>query len=226
MHRVHPKMFRSRFVRSAGKLSSDHVDQLVQIGLDIEAIGAAAGFGGAALLKKRPRVHQQLVRKVASRHGLDPNLLFAVMRVESTYQDQIVSYAGAVGLLQIMPRTGRHIAQARGHQHFSTTDLLDPATNLDYGAWYLKTLIERFDGRLPLAVAAYNGGPHNVRKWLSEHSPRMPLDVFVEHIPFTQTHRYVRRVLSHYRAYRAQVGLDMIPLEMKLPRSEVDKIAF
>ncbi len=160
------------------------------------------------------------------RHGLDPNLLFAIMRVESVYQKDIVSYAGAIGLCQIMPRTGQLIAAARGKDDYTAADLLDPETNLDFAAWYLRSLIERFDGHVPLAIASYNGGPHNVRRWLEDHAREMPLDAFLEHIPFDQTHRYVRRVLTHYRAYRAQQGLPMIALSTTLPAPGIDPVAF
>ncbi len=184
------------------------------------------GFGGWARVAARPRAYEGLVREVAAAHGLDPNLLLAVMRVESVYQRQIVSYAGAVGLMQIMPRTGRLIANALGRDDFTTADLLDARTNLDFAAWYLASLIDRFDGRLPLAIASYNGGPHNVRRWLRDHAATMPLDAFLERIPFEQTHRYVRRVLGHYAAYREQENLPMERLSTAIPDLGPDPIGF
>ncbi len=188
--------------------------------------GTAAGFGGWSRVKARPRAYSKLVTRVAEQNGIDPNLLFAVMRVESVYQRRIVSHAGAVGLMQIMPRTGRLIADQLGYHDFTAADLLDPETNLTFAAWYLASLIERFDGRLPLAVASYNGGPHNVRRWLSMHGEDMPLDAFLEQIPFRETHRYVRRVTTHYQAYRAQIGLGMEQFPTRLPHPSVDEIAF
>jgi soluble lytic murein transglycosylase len=148
------------------------------------------------------------------------------MRVESIYHRRIVSYAGAVGLMQIMPHTGSRIAQKLGVRDFEVTDLLDPKTNVEFSAWYLSSLISRFDGRLPLAIASYNGGPHNVRLWLQDNPPDMPLDAFLERIPFTQTHRYVRRVLTHYAAYRAQMQLPMTRLDVELPKPKPDDLAF
>jgi soluble lytic murein transglycosylase-like protein len=173
-----------------------------------------------------PRAYAQFVEAAAVRHGIDPNLLFAVMRVESIYNPRIVSYAGAIGLLQIMPRTGRLIAHSMGREDFTVDELLDPETNVELAAWYLSSLIERFDGRLPLAIAAYNGGPHNVRRWLADHSPTLPVDALMEHIPFEQTYRYVRRVLSHYAAYRADAGLPPATLELEQPVLEPDVTAF
>jgi soluble lytic murein transglycosylase len=188
--------------------------------------GTAVGFSGWSRVAARPRAYEPLVREIARRHSLDPNLLLAVMRVESVYQRRIVSYAGAVGLMQIMPRTGRLIADSVGRDDFTTADLLDPETNLDFAAWYLSSLIERFDGRLPLAIASYNGGPHNVRRWMRDHHEHMALDAFLEEIPFDQTHRYVRRVLTHYAAYRQQENLPMERLTLSLPEPQPDAIAF
>jgi soluble lytic murein transglycosylase len=208
------------------RLDRESIDVLVDITSALGDEGTAVGLAGWARVRARPRAYEAIVQRAARRHGLDPNLLLAVMRVESVYEKRIVSYAGAVGLMQIMPRTGRLIANELGRSDFTTADLLDPETNLDFAAWYLASLIERFDGRLPLAIASYNGGPHNVRLWLRAHGDRVPIDAFVEHIPFDQTHRYVRRVLSHYAAYRAQQGLPMERLHLEQPQIEPDTVSF
>lgn len=213
--------------RAARRALPDSVRaELVDVAEKLDAFGAATGFGGLSAINARPRAHAALVEAAAAHHGLDPNLLFAIMRVESVYQAEIVSYAGAIGLCQIMPRTGRLIARARGIEDFTIDQLLDPGTNLDFAAWYLRSLVDRFDGRLPLAIASYNGGPHNVRRWLGDHPSAMPVDAFLEQIPFTQTHRYVRRVLTHYAAYRAQVGLPPAELSNVLPGAEPDSTGF
>lgn len=182
--------------------------------------------GSFAVAGPRPRAYRELVEAAAARHGVEPELLWAVMRVESIYNPRIISYAGAIGLMQIMPRTGALIASEQGREGYTTDALLDPATNIDMAAWYLASLIERFDGRVPLAIASYNGGPHNVRRWLRDYSPDMPLDAFLETIPFEQTHRYVRRVLTHYEAYLAQEREVVSPLDTRLPPMEPDSVAF
>jgi soluble lytic murein transglycosylase len=174
----------------------------------------------------RPRAYSHEVERAAKKYGVDPNLLFAVMRVESVYYREIVSFAGAVGLMQIMPHTGMRIARALGNTDFNPRELLEPSTNIEFAGWYLASLISRFDGRIPLAIAAYNGGPHNVRLWMKAHPKDMPLDAFLERIPFRETHRYVRRVLSHYSAYRAQQNLAMLNLADTLPRQRPDTVAF
>jgi soluble lytic murein transglycosylase len=187
--------------------------------------GIGLRFGNYRL-NEHPRAYAELVERAARKHGVDPNLLFAVMRVESIYNRRIISTAGAIGLMQIMPHTGRRIATKLGVSSFEPSDLLDPALNVDFSAWYLASLLKRFDGRLPLAIASYNGGPHNVRLWMRDSPKDMPLDAFLERIPFSQTHRYVRRVLTHYAAYRAQQNLPMTRLSVELPRVQPDEIAF
>ncbi|MGB0680582.1 MAG: lytic transglycosylase domain-containing protein, partial [Polyangiales bacterium] len=212
--------------RARRALSEADVRLLAKAARRLGDMGTAVGFAGQAWLRQRPRAYRAQVHQAAQAHGLDPNLLFAVMRVESIYHRRIVSYAGAVGLMQIMPGTGRRIAQQLEMRDFNTAALLEPHTNLRFAAWYLASLLERFDGRLPLAIASYNGGPHNVRQWMQNQSPDMPLDAFLERIPFTQTHRYVRRVLTHYAAYRAQEGLAVPELHLKLPAIKPDDVAF
>jgi soluble lytic murein transglycosylase len=212
--------------RARRELAGADLRVLADVAEAVGDVGLSIRFGGRTRASDRPRAYEALVSDAAARHALDPNLLLAVMRVESVYDPEIVSYAGAVGLLQIMPRTGRLIANRLGLTDFRTDDLLDPATNIELAAWYLASLLERFDGRLPLAIAAYNGGPHNVRRWMEEHGPRMPLDAFLERIPFDQTFRYVRRVLSHYAAYRAQQGLPLPELHTTLPPRATDGVAF
>jgi soluble lytic murein transglycosylase len=128
--------------------------------------------------------------------------------------------------MQIMPRTGRLIADKLGQHQVTTTDLLDPSTNLEFSAWYLRSLLERMDGRLPLAIAGYNGGPHNVRKWIRSYGVHVPLDAFLERIPFTETRRYVRRVLGYYTSYKAQRGEQVDLMAVTLPGERTTEVAF
>ncbi|MGB5694053.1 MAG: lytic transglycosylase domain-containing protein, partial [Polyangiales bacterium] len=214
-------------VRSARlELSDEDRARLSAVAAALGDMGTAGGFAGPGFIETRPRAYEWLVVPAANRYGLDPNLLLAVMQVESVYQKHIVSYAGAVGLMQIMPRTGQLIAQALGRDDFSPADLLDPSLNLEFAAWYLTSLIRRFDGSIPLAIAAYNGGPHNVRRWIQESAEDTPVDVLLEKIPFTQTHRYVRKVLVNYEAYRKQRELPMPELSVRLPAPRIDPLAF
>ena len=220
-HRVSGSTWRARRT-----FPSEARHDLARVGAALGDHGLAIRLGGFDVAGPRPRAYEAIVEAAAARHGVEPELLFAVMRVESVYNPRIISYAGAIGLMQIMPRTGRLIAGAMGDDSFTTDRLLEPAVNIDMAAWYLASLIERFDGRLPLAIASYNGGPHNVRRWMHQYSAHMPLDAFLERIEFDQTHRYVRRVLTHYEAYRAQRGLPPSSLEVTLPELGPDTVAF
>jgi soluble lytic murein transglycosylase len=187
---------------------------------------AGIGFRLSRSGSFQPRAYSDEVNSAAAKFGLDPNLLFAVMRVESVFNRRILSNAGAVGLMQIMPHTGQRIAYRMGLEDFEPTQLLAPRRNLEFSAWYLSSLLRRFEGRLPLAIAAYNGGPHNVRLWLRNNRPEMPMDAFIERIPFKETNNYVRRVLSFYAVYRGQQNLPMTQLMVALPRLEPDPLAF
>jgi beta-lactamase regulating signal transducer with metallopeptidase domain len=112
------------------------------------------------------------VDKAAARHGIDPELLALVVLMESRGNPQAVSSMGARGLVQLLPGTARRIAEARGLPEPTLTDLDDPATNLDLGAWFLARQLEAFaqpdpERTVEHALAAYNGGPNTVRAWLS-----------------------------------------------------------
>lgn len=207
-------------------LLADVRTELAQVASDLGDHGTATSFGGPGWAESHPQPYADEVARVARKYGLDPDLLFAVMRVESVYQRRIISHAGAIGLMQIMPRTGRLIADKLGQYHKTTTDLLDPRTNLEFSAWYLRSLIERMDGRLPLAIAGYNGGPHNVRKWIRNYGQHVPLDAFLERIPFRETRRYVRRVLGYYARYKAERGEKVDLMAVTLPGEQRSEIAF
>lgn len=122
-----------------------------------------------------------MIRAASSRHGVDSLLLAAVIQVESSFDPRAVSHRGAVGLMQVLPATAG----------LSADDLADPAANIDRGAFYLHRLLERFGGDLELALAAYNAGPTNVRRYGG-----VP--------PFSETQAYVEKVLrvyvEHHRA--------------------------
>lgn len=201
-------------------------ETLAQAAYAIGDVGTAVELGGTRFAEQTPEAYASEVARVARKYGLDPDLLFAVMRVESVFQRRIISHAGAIGLMQIMPRTGRLIADKLGLQDTSAVDLLDPRFNLELSGWYLSSLIERMDGRLPLAIASYNGGPHNVRRWIDQYGQHVPLDAFLERIPFTETKRYVRRVLGYYGKYKAARGQSMDLIALSLPNDKPNGVSF
>jgi len=152
------------------------------------------------------------VWRAAWEYDVDPLLMLAVMRVESRYRHDAVSRAGALGLVQIMPATGHRVAALLGESDFRVDRLLEPGLNIRLGTFYLGELIRRFgDRQFALAVGSYNGGPHNIGRWLSEKAG-VPFEEFVEEIQFRETRAYTRRVLEYYAIYCELYGDGAWPL--------------
>ncbi|MFO0678928.1 MAG: transglycosylase SLT domain-containing protein, partial [Polyangiaceae bacterium] len=145
------------------------------------------------------------------------SLLYAVMRQESSYDPQAVSPAKAYGLMQVIRETAKEVEEDL-HVADPAPPLEDPAHSIRLGARYLKKMLDRFDGRVPLAVAAYNAGPDAIDRWLGR-APGMELDVFVERIPFAETRGYVARVVGNYARYSFAAGgpSAVRPLTLTLP---------
>ncbi|MGM0575480.1 MAG: transglycosylase SLT domain-containing protein [Myxococcota bacterium] len=137
----------------------------------------------------------------SSLHRVPAYLLYGVMTVESTFHAHAVSVSHAYGALQMIPRTGRRVAEELGFEEFTPEVLLRPEVSIYMGSYYLGRLLDRFRGQEPLAAAAYNAGPHRVAAWLDAH-PDRPMDVFIEEIPFRQARGYARKVLRYTARYR------------------------
>jgi soluble lytic murein transglycosylase len=141
------------------------------------------------------------VRELAFRGGgVDPALIYSVMREESGYRPTALSVAGARGLLQLMPDTAARVARQAGLPEPSPESLFEPRVNLDLGSRYLAQLLTRFDGRISAAVASYNAGPEAVSRWVEGST--LADDEWVEAIPYDQTRAYTKRVLRSLNAYR------------------------
>ncbi|NOY25250.1 MAG: lytic transglycosylase domain-containing protein [Oligoflexia bacterium] len=156
-----------------------------------------------------PVVHLPELWRHGQAYDVDPFLVMAIMRQESRYQDTVLSHAGAIGLLQVMPRTGAKVAALLGQGQYSPAALEIPATNLRYGTYYLSLLLQRFGGSFPLAVASYNGGPHNISRWLRPWLARpegIGMDALVEQIEYDESRDYVKKVSSNYDAYTRLYG--------------------
>lgn len=150
-----------------------------------------------------PLAHDRLVWGESRKADIDPYLVLGLMRQESTYNAIAVSRVGARGAMQIMPRTGHLLADLAHDTEYTARDLEDPTIAVGYGISYLGLLMKRFEGAYPLAIASYNGGPHNMSYWLEGTGSEMPMDAFVEHIPFRETRDYVKKVSSGYARYLA-----------------------
>lgn len=146
-----------------------------------------------------PRPYEADVERASKEHKTPKALIYAVMRQESAFRPAVVSPAGAVGLMQLMPETARQIGKHLGRPDPSLALRL-PSENISYGAYYLSHLLDHFSGNLVFAVAAYNAGPNAVKSWLTTKK-KPPLDIFAAQIPFEETRNYVYRVLANFARY-------------------------
>ena len=146
-----------------------------------------------------PLRHEDIIRQQAAEKNLDPALIAAVIYQESKFRDR-TSSAGAKGLMQLLPGTAEFIAHKSGGTRFELQDLGTPQINISYGSWYLRYLIERYNGNQTLAVAAYNAGEDNVDKWVDGAGGADKFDA-ARDIPFPETRAYVQGVLSKRKAY-------------------------
>lgn len=153
-----------------------------------------------------PLAYADSFNTTATELSLSPHLLFAVARQESAFMHDVRSSAGAMGLMQLMPATARETATRAG-MSITNQDLLTPAINIALGSRYLAQLLRDFDGNRILAAAAYNAGPNRVRQWLRQTSDApVPLDIWIETIPFAETRSYVQNVLTYSVIYGYRMG--------------------
>src|SRR5690606_10408122 len=139
----------------------------------------------------------------ARAHGLDPAWVYGLIRQESRFTPVARSAAGARGLMQIMAATGRWIARRRGIGPFRPASLEDPGTNLDFGTWYMRHVLDRLDGSILLASAGYNAGPGRPARWRGLVGRPVDGALFAELIPFNETRNYVQNVIANTAAYAA-----------------------
>ncbi len=142
-----------------------------------------------------------LVQEVAATYSIDPFLILAVMREESNFSPTAVSSSGARGLMQLLPSTAKWILESKLNQPFHEDDLDDPEVNISLGAWYLRHLLEQFDFDLAKAVAAYNGGPGNLERWMTAAAVTTPADLPAV-LASSETREYLTKVLNSWLAYR------------------------
>jgi soluble lytic murein transglycosylase len=161
-------------------------------------------FGDEVRELTLPLRHDDIIRQQARDKGLDPALIAAVIYEESRFRDQ-TSHAGARGLMQITPETARFIARDSGGTEFVEGDLATPQINIAYGSYFLRYLLDRYDGDRELAIAAYNAGETNVNKWVVGAGG----DFKVDEIPFPETRAYVENVLERREDYADHYADDL-----------------
>lgn len=201
---------RREWYAAVQRMGTDEQAQVAQFAHDLgwhgRAIITVAGTPYLDALDLRfPLAYQDEITKQATSAELDPAWLFAVVRQESAFMPDARSPAGALGLMQIMPQTGKTIARSLNARLRTSNQLLEPATSIRFGSHYLRSLLDKFSGHPALASAAYNAGPRRVERWVSA-SEVVPGDVWVDTVPFTETREYVRRVFAYTVIYERRLG--------------------
>lgn len=184
-----------------------------QVGVRIGKVGVAAG----APLHQVAYPTADFPRLTPA-PAVEQALLLALTRQESEFAWQAASHAGARGLMQVMPATGKMLARRAGVAYSLRRLGEDPEYNASLGALYLGGLIEDFGGSYVLAIAAYNAGPGRVREWIDRFGDPRDSDVdvvdWIEEIPFNETRNYVQRVLENLQVYRARLAAEAAPLRL------------
>jgi peptidoglycan lytic transglycosylase len=171
-----------------------------------------------------PQGYKDIVASYAKKYGVDEYLVYSVIREESRFQKDVVSPADAVGLMQLIPPTAKIVANEIGIPGFTTEMLTIPRVNIEMGIYYLKQVLDKFNGDVELALASYNAGPNRAADWKVDFYG-LDKDEFVEEIPFRETRNYIRRILRSYGAYKAIYGssASATPGTTTVPRSAETK---
>jgi soluble lytic murein transglycosylase len=152
-----------------------------------------------------PKAYWTDLRKYSELNGLDPYLVASLIRQESEFNAAALSRANAVGLMQLLPKTGKNVAKQVKLRGYSAPQLFTPAVNLELGTRYFKDMVDKYNGQFEYALAAYNAGTDRVGDWLGQGHYRDPQE-FVESIPFTETREYVQAILRNASVYRQLYG--------------------
>jgi soluble lytic murein transglycosylase len=152
-----------------------------------------------------PRPYWSDLKKYSLANGLDPYLVASLIRQESEFNPLAVSRANAVGLMQLLPKTGKVVARSEGIKHYSPSQLFTPAVNLQLGTHYFRGMVNQFGGSFEHALAAYNAGSDRVDEWMGQ-GPYRDSPEFVESIPFTETREYVQAIIRNANVYRQLYG--------------------
>jgi len=163
-----------------------------------------------------PAPWRDLFSAAARDNGVEEAMLLGIARQESRFTPQIVSSAGAVGLMQLMPATAKWVAKQSGRADYRPSRINDLDVNTQFGAYYFKYWLDRLDGSMALAAAAYNAGPGRAQAW----RPAASLDgaVWVETIPFNETRDYVKKVLANSVVYARAMGDPAVDVTLRLGR--------
>ncbi|MEO5703231.1 MAG: transglycosylase SLT domain-containing protein [Gammaproteobacteria bacterium] len=163
-----------------------------------------------------PTLFRSQVLTSAKQNELDPAWVYGVIRQESAFSPDARSSAGAMGLMQLMPATGKSTAKLIKSPLRDISELLNVDKNIQLGAAYLRQVLNTNNGHEMLATASYNAGPSRVRQWLPIYD-KMPADVWVENVPFTETRNYIQQVMAFTTIFSHQLGRDIVSLSKRMP---------
>lgn len=161
-----------------------------------------------------PLAHQPKIMNEAKKNAIDPAWVFALTRQESLFIPYAQSPVGAMGLMQLMPRTAQEVARNLKKHYSTKQDLANPNLNIELGTAYLKNLHGFMQNNPVLATASYNAGPGRIKQWLPTKS--MPADIWIENIPYEETRDYVQNIITYTGIYRSILG-KAVDLENMLP---------
>ena len=180
------------------------------------AIAVASANGLMDDLEIRyPLAFQDLIVRKSKQKKIDATWAFGIARSESLFMPDVVSKAGALGLMQVMPATGKNVAKRNKVPYSNWRSLLNPNTNVTLGTTYLRDMRARFSDNSVLASAAYNAGPHRVQRWLPKEETEA--DIWVDMIPFKETQGYVKRVMAAQIIFHWRLTGDQRRLAATMP---------
>ena len=177
------------------KKADENIKRLWAVVCVVIVCAAAFFLRTSVIYRVFPLDYEDEIAAWSEEYSIDEYLVCAVIRAESSFDETAVSYRGAVGLMQIMPDTGKWVAEKIGIQDYTEDMLDDPSTNIQIGCWYLNYLGGLFDADARKVLAAYNAGPANVQGWLETDSA-------LQDIPFEETEKYLKRVQRYYEIYK------------------------
>jgi len=229
-----PAAMRARELYSLGRTVNARREwRMFTRGMNDEALARAAklahewGWHGRAIMTvartshlndlemRFPLAYQDRVLEQARLQDLDPAWMYAIVRQESAFMADARSPAGALGLMQIMPGTGRRIGRSLDKPLKNRKQLLDANLSLEFGSTYLRILLDQLDEHPVMAAAAYNAGIHRVERWRPmDHN--MSADLWIENIPYRETREYVRRVTAYTTIYEQRLGRETVRLSARL----------
>jgi len=167
----------------------------------IATVATAGEWDDMAL--RFPVLYWEDIETNARQHQLSPALLLGIIRQESAFDPYAESSASARGLMQVLPETGRQMAELLRDDGSKTRDLFQPASNIRYGSYYVRRLLNQFDNHPMLAIAAYNAGPGRVKRW--RPAKTLPADIWMETIPYKETRNYVASVMAYALLYQQRL---------------------